>query len=191
MSKILIVAPSRTGGRVLSKWLSLELNCLWIHEPFHFHNESFIKNIDDLTNYLNRENFIMKVNYGDWTKYYSDYIFFSFFNKIICLTIDNVFETAISYTKALSSQNFTKKYELEKNWIENNFTEILSNQEYLKDKMERTKLIKDSLQITYEGVYHEKNDIKKIQDYLNITEFEHVNMLNNNLRYRNQKQNII
>lgn len=184
--KILIIAPSRTGGRILNKWLSLELKHLFLHEPFHFHKESFIKTNEDLKKTLENNNIVVKVNYGDWKKMYEDENFFSLFNKIICLTRKDIYDTAISYTKALQTNNFTNGYNLNEEWIEKNIEEINKNYVYLEKQMLMTKGIKNTLHITYEGVYETGEDINKIKNYLQITELNHLYLLSKNLKYRNQ-----
>lgn len=183
--KILIISPSRTGGRILNIWLCAELNYLFVHEPFHFHKESFIKNDNQLIETLNNSNIVMKVNFGDWRKMFSDYNFLSFFDKVICLTRENVYDAAISYTKALETNNFTKGYHIDDSWIESNKDEIDGNYVYLKSQMEMTREIKNSLQITYEGLYETGEDIDKVKNYLNIFKLNHTYFLNKNLKYRN------
>ena len=185
--KLLVVAPSRVGGRIFSKWLSMELNLYWIHEPFHYHSESEIKTFDDLKKTLEKDNIVVKVNYGDWEKNYYDYDFYNIFDKIICLTRENIFDSAISYTLALKTKNFTKSYILENNWVENNFTEIKSNENYLRESNDKTKEIKDSLQIIYENVFINQIDLDKIVNYLDMGELKHKNLLDNNLKYRKEK----
>ena len=185
--KLLIVAPSRVGGRNLSKWLSMELKMPWIHEPFHFHEQTYIQTIDDLKSCLKNDNILVKVNYGDWKENFYDSDFFNIFDKIICLTREDTFEASISFTIAYQTKNFTESYTIKNNWIENNFTEIKLNQTYLDEVTEQTKNIKNSLQITYEGVYVNKNDINRIKEYLDISELKHENLLDYNLRYRKQR----
>lgn len=184
--KLLIIAPSRTGGRTLNYWLSLELNHLYVHEPFHFHKESFIKTKDELMKTLYNENIVVKVNFGDWRSTFEDKFFFSLFDKIICLTRNNIYDAALSYTKALQTKNFTKGYLLKEEWIENNSEEIKINYEYLKTQMLMTKELQNTLQLTYEGIYETQEELELIKNYLSISNFEHLNLINKNMRYRNQ-----
>ena len=47
------------------------------------------------------------------------------------------------------------------------------------------KEIDNSLQITYEGIYQNKNDIEKVKKYIGINDLKYVDMLDNKNRYRN------
>lgn len=189
--KILILSAPRVGGRNLSRWLSLELNYLWIHEPFHFHKESHIKNIRDLEENLNLDNIVVKSNFNDWKDFYTEGIFCSKFDKIICLTRKDSYDAAVSYAKALETNNFINPYTIEQEWINENSEEIKNHHEHIKKLMEGIIFTKDSLQITYEGVYYERNDIEKIKDFLELKDFKYSNMLNRNGKYRNNKREII
>lgn len=189
--KILVVAPPRVGGRIFSWWLSLEIKYMWIHEPFHFHKESFIKSEDELLKELDSNNILVKVNYGDWNNLFSNENFYKLFDKIICLTRKNTMDGAISLTYAVINKNFTKRYEIDDTWIKNNLNEIEIQKKVLEDWFSKIKDIPNSLQLTYEGIYYEKEDLNKLKSYLGIDEFKDMNLLNNKLRYRNRKLNII
>ena len=114
--KILIISSPRTGGNVFSKWLSVELNYKWIHEPFHNHFNEF----NDIEKVLNEDNIVVKVQINDWSKKYTDTKFYNFFDKIIGLTRNNLKETSISLLKAFETKNFTKNYKIDDEWITEN-----------------------------------------------------------------------
>jgi len=185
--KILILAAPRVGARNLGIWLSKELNYTLIDEPFHFHLQSSIKNDNQLYDALMQDNIIVKVNYGDWNQMFTTNEFFSFFDKKISITRKDVFDSAISFTKAQQTNNFINSYNIDEEWVEKNFVDIFLNKNFLGDISDKIKKIKNFLQITYEGIYFEGNDVNKIQTYLELNQFNHLYHLKNDLKYRIKK----
>ncbi len=179
--KILIVAPSRVGGNVFSRWVSHELDLKWINEPFH----EYQKELFDI-NKITKNDFVMKVNPYDWNKKYeNDNDFFKIFDKIIGLTRDNLNEVAISFLKAVEQNNFTETYKLDETWVEQNEDNIKNTINDMKNGFDYTKNIPNSLQITYENIYITKTDIQRVVDYLGINKLKYYDMLDYKNRYRN------
>jgi len=179
--RILIISPQRTGGNVFSKWLSFELSYKWVHEPFNINNNL----LDKISYFMELDNVVMKLNPFEWRNYYDDKTLYSSFDKIIGLNREDVLDSSISYTKALETNNFTKKYNVDEKWIEDNKEEIYNNLKYLSNLNNFVKEIDNSLQITYEGIYQNKNDIEKVKKYIGINDLKYVDMLSNKNRYRN------
>ncbi len=179
--RILIISPSRTGGNIFSKWLSFELSYKWLHEPFNINNNL----LDKISYFMELDNVVMKLNPFEWRNHYDDKTLYSSFDKIIGLTRNDTLDSAISYTKAIDTKNFTKRYNLDEKWIKDNEEEINNNLNYLSNLNNFVKEIDNSLQITYEGIYQNKNDIEKVKKYIGINDLKYVDMLDNKNRYRN------
>ena len=179
--RILIISPQRTGGTVFSKWLSFELSYKWLTEPFNINSNlhyeiSYLMEVEDV---------VMKLNPLEWSYNYIDNQFYSSFDKIIGLTRNDVLDSSISYTKSVETGNFTKRYVVDEKWIEDNKEEIYNNLKELSKINNFVKEIDNSLQITYEGIYQNKNDIEKVKKYIGINDLKYVDMLDNKNRYRN------
>lgn len=185
--KILIISSPRTGGNVFSKWLSVELNYKWIHEPFHNHFNEF----NDIEKVLNEDNIVVKVQINDWSKKYTDTKFYNFFDKIIGLTRNNLKETSISLLKAFETKNFTKNYKIDDEWITENENKLNELMVDIEKDFNKIKNISDSLQITYEGIYETKNDIEKIMKYIHLNEMKYYDLINPKNRYRNNIKKLI
>jgi hypothetical protein len=179
--RILIISPSRTGGNIFSKWLSFELSYKWVHEPFNINNNL----LDKISYFMELDNVVMKLNPFEWRNHYDDKTLYSSFDKIIGLTRNDTLDSAISYTKAIETKNFTKRYNLDEKWIKDNEEEINNNLNYLSNLNNFVKEIDNLLQITYEGIYQNKNDIEKVKKYIGINDLKYVDMLDNKNRYRN------
>jgi hypothetical protein len=184
--RILIIAPPRTGGNIFSKWLSSELSYKWIHEPFN-PNHNMLDKIEHL---FSLDNIVVKLITFEWEDYYNLNQITNKFDKIIGLTRDNLFDTAVSFVKALETNNFTKRYNINDEWIENNRELINTHLNYIKILNDYTKKINNSLQITYEEIYNTKNDIKKVVKYLNMGELKYFDMLDNKNKYKNNNNPI-
>jgi hypothetical protein len=184
--RILIVAPQRTGGNVFSKWLSFELSYRWVHEPFHI-NHNMLDEINDL---MLLNNVVMKLNPHEWDGYYDEEKLFNSFDKIIGLTRKDIYDSAISFVKAIKSNNFTGRYNVDDEWINQNKQEIDYHYNELKNNSEFVKNIKNSIQITYEGFYLTKKDVSKVKEYLNMGEFKYHNLIDEKNKYRNNKNPI-
>jgi hypothetical protein len=181
--KILVIAPPRTGGNMFSKWLSSELSYKWIHEPFK-PEHNMLDIIEDL---FSLDDIVVKLITYEWNNYYDTNKLLEQFDKIICLTRDNIFDSSISLVKAMEINNFTGRYNVDDKWIEENRILIESNLERLIKSNLYTKEIENSLQITYEGIYETKQDIKKVMDFLNIEKLIYFDMIDPKNKYRNNK----
>jgi hypothetical protein len=179
--RILIISPQRTGGNVFSKWLSLELSYKWCHEPFNINNNL----LDKISYYMEVDNVVMKLNPFEWREQYDDKTLYNSFDKIIGLTRNNILDSAISYVKAVETNNFTKKYLVDDEWIVNNDEIIKNNFNQLSELNYFVKGIENTLQVTYEGIYQNKTDIEKLKKYIGIDDLKYIGMIDNKNRYRN------
>jgi hypothetical protein len=188
--RVLIISPQRTGGNVFSKWLTHELSYIKgsnesshqrAHEPFNINHNL----IDKIDYFMQLDNVVMKVNPFEWRNYIDDKTLYNSFDKIIGLTREDVLDSAISYTKAIETNNFNKKYLLHNQWIVNNKEIIENNYNNLLEFNNFVKGIENALQVTYEGIYQNKNDIEKIKKFIGINDLKYVDMLDNKNRYRN------
>lgn len=185
--KILIIAPPRVGGRIFSRWLSLELNHLWVHEPFHNHYNIKL----DYDKVFENRNIVVKINFDEWSKIYEQNIFFSKFDFIIGMTRQNIVESSISFVKAVEDDNFTKNYIIDDDWINKN-KNLIDNQNLIYEKLfNQIKKIENSLQITYEGIFENKSDLELIKNQFGIQNFTYDHVINQSNRYRNNKPKII
>ena len=107
--KLLIVSAPRVGGRILSKWLSLELNHLWIHEPLNIKGKrNSDKTIEGALKLLDTKDIVVKCNIGDLetTIPYHELISKVEFDKVITLTREDTFDAAISLSHAIITDNY-------------------------------------------------------------------------------------
>jgi hypothetical protein len=179
--RILVVAPARTGGRTFSRWLSDELNYRWIHEPFN-PNHAQIFNMEHV---MTMDNVVVKVVPREWENVLFDEELFERFDVIIGLTRVDVMDSAISFAKAKQTNNFIKPYNIDNKWIEDNSEAIEMDCMVLRLMSDYTRNIKDSFQITYEGLYKTNQDLYRVMDKFKIDEARYLDMFNNDKRYRN------
>jgi hypothetical protein len=76
-------------------------------------------------------------------------------------------------------------YTMNEVWIKNNQPDILMKQKELDSKIKILKNIPNGLQVTYERIYENTDDIKKIYQYVGLKFILHKDMLNNKYRLRN------
>jgi hypothetical protein len=188
--KLLIVSAPRVGGRILSKWLSLELNHMWIHEPLNIKGKrnSGIT-IEGALKLLDTKDIVVKCNIGDLetTIPYDELISKVEFDKVITLTREDTFDAAVSLSHAIIIDNYTQPYNMKTNWVDDNLHTVRYHEKNMVRWMNEIKKIKNSLEITYEGVYLNGSDVEKIKEYLNIKEFKYTRLLDKEHRYRNNK----
>jgi len=184
--RILIIAQPRTGSTVFANWLSKELNYKWINEPFNMYNPS------KMVDFLNTDNVVAKLifekNKGEW--FYSksiqtiDDLLSLNWDFVFILTRDDISEQAIS--KAWADVNdiwAPTKYKINDDWLIKNDKLIQKRKkEFQKDK-DVVKSIK-GYQITYEQIYHTNTILTDLKNILNIENFNYVDYLSNENRYR-------
>ena len=183
--RLLILTHERSGGMSLMHWLEKELGVESYHEPFNTN----IGPVDILT----LDNIIVKEfphHIEDWSTI-SLNEFISTFDYVIVLTRENTYESAISSvfmgSKERGSEHAHTIYTMNDVWIKNNQSDILLKQKELDSKLKILKNIPNGLQVTYEGIYENTDDIKKICEYVGLKLIVHRDMLNNKYRLRNGK----
>jgi hypothetical protein len=173
--RILIIALGRSGGYQLNIWLSLELGYKMIHEP-NITNESTEGDnivVKHLITDIEKEN---DIDYKNW-------------DKIIGLIREDVRECAISQTVAIQKDQWRVGYEVSDEWIKENEITIQHYEGWVNDKIQAINQIKEiSLMVTYEGIYYTKEDIKKIKDYIGISNTKYEHILDNTNRLRNKSK---
>ena len=165
--RILIIACQRTGGTVFGQWLAYEKNFLFINEPEtnQYGDNIVVKKL---------WNSDMEIIQNEW-------------DKIIGLTRDDTYDAAISSVKALTTKKWNSFYDVTNEWIEENKDLIINEEQYLKNVVNNIQKL-PILQVKYENIFINKEDIKIIQSYLELKELKYDGMLDNKLRYRNNKK---
>jgi hypothetical protein len=181
--RLLILTHERSGGMTLLNWLERELALNSYHEPFNTNTGP--------ADILTRDNIIVKEfphNIEIWCTISLDE-FISTFDYVIVLTRENTYEAAISSVFMGSKERGTEHahtiYTMNDGWIEKYESDILLKQKELDSKIEILKNIPNGLQVTYERIYENTDDIKKISQYVGLKCFEHKDMLNNKYKLRN------
>jgi len=181
--RLLILTHERSGGMSLLNWLERELALNSYHEPFNTNPGP--------ADILTRENIIVKEfphNIEIWCTISLDE-FISTFDYVIVLTRENTYEAAISSVFMGSKERATEHahtiYIMNDEWIEKYESDILIKQKELNSKIEILKNIPNGLQVTYERIYENTDDIKRIYQYVGLKFIEHRDMLNNKYRLRN------
>ena len=110
-------------------------------------------------------------------------------DKIIGLIREDVRECAISQTVAIQKDQWRVGYEVSDEWIKENEITIQHYEGWVNDKIQAINQIKEiSLMVTYEGIYYTKEDIKKIKDYIGISNTKYEHILDNTNRLRNKSK---
>ena len=173
--RILIIAVGRSGGYQLNLWLSLELGYKMIHEPNKINESTEGDNIvvKHLITDIEGENVI---DYKKW-------------DKIIGLIREDVRECSISQTVALQKNQWRVGYEINDEWIKENETTIQYYEGWVNEKIKSVKEIKEiGIMVTYESIYYTKEDIRKIKDYIGISNTKYEHLLDNTNRLRNKSK---
>lgn len=168
---ILILSHTRCGSTTLCKWISNELDIELDETPYDKTTFEFI---------FKKTNIIKKIVVEEYTP--SNEII-NKFDKVICLTRESNIDTAISFINADSKDIWHDAYEITNEWINDNRNKIIETvykYEHLKNHLKN----KDAFQITYENMYINKTDVNRVISYLNIENPRHLDMLNNNKKYR-------
>jgi hypothetical protein len=183
--RVLILTHERSGGMSLLTWLGKELNLTSYHEPFNTNPGP--------ADILTMENIIVKEfphNIESWCKI-SLNAFISTFDYVIVLTRENTYESAISSvfmgSKERGSEHAHTIYTMNEEWIKKYESSILIKQKELDSKIQILKDIPNTLQITYERIYENTDDIQKICQYVGLKFIAHRDMLDNKYRLRNGK----
>jgi LPS sulfotransferase NodH len=169
--KILVLSHTRCGSTTLCKWISNELNIELDESPYNkkifnsvFEKKDIIRKIV-IEEYLPSNEIIKK------------------FDKVICLSRENIIDTAISFINANNKGRWHDTYEITNEWINDNKNKIIETAykyEHLKHYLKN----KNLFQTTYENMYINKMDVNRVIDYLNIENPTHLDMIDYDKKYR-------
>lgn len=176
---ICILSYSRYGGTTFANWLSKEFNIKYIHEPFNKNHNSIYKNVDFLT-----DEYVIKLEPEDLNKIPGDKI-------VIGLIRENVYDCAISNLKALQTNRWHSPYVVDESWLQKNKIQLEELSKNIIIQNFKIKQLKLNSIVSYEGLYETGEDIKKIQNLLNIKIPKHSELMDKSLKYRNGKEKII
>lgn len=175
--KILILSHTRCGSTTLCKWLSNELKIELDESPY---NKITFNSVFEKTNIIRK--IVIE-------EYLPSNQIINKFDKVICLSRENSVETSISFIFANRKNIWHNEYEVTSDWISKNNFEIF-NVSHRYDIMKNQIKKINGFHITYEEIYI-KNDISKLLNYLNISNTKFLDMLNNNKKYRKDKNSPI
>jgi hypothetical protein len=175
--KILILSHTRSGSTTLCKWISKELDIELdeTHYDFKQFNSVFEKN-----------NIIRKIVIEEYNP--SNEVIEKF-DKVICLSRENIIDSAISFINADNKGRWHDTYEITNEWINDNKNKIIETvykYEHLKNRLKN----KNLFQTTYENIYINKTDVNKVISYLNIENPKHLDMLDYDKKYRKDTHNL-
>lgn len=177
---VCIVCYSRVGGTSFGKWLSLELNYTYIHEPFNQNHKELYKNID-----YSQNKFVIKLEPEQIDLIKTD-------KKTIGLIRENTMDCAISLLHSLESDKWHREYNINQNWIDFNKKKLEEIEIQIKNQNTNIKKMNNDILVTYEGIYDTHSDIQKLQEFFNIKNFSYISgYLNPKMRYRNRNKIII
>lgn len=172
--RILIIAVERSGGFQLTKWISSEMGCKPIHEPIMTPQS------------IEGENVVVKYLVG---YFYNNDIDLTNWDKIIGLVRMDTYDSAISQTSGLERKKWNEPYKLSEEWIRNNVEKIKKNEKIIESNIKYLRGIKEiQLFTTYEGIYHSKEDIQRIKDYIGIKNTNYEYLLDNKNRLRKKNK---
>ena len=175
--KVLILSHTRCGSTTLCKWISKELDIELdeTHYDFKQFNSVFEKN-----------NIIRKIVIEEYNP--SNEVIEKF-DKVICLSRENIIDSAISFINADIGGSWHDTYEITNEWINDNKNKIIETvykYEHLKTSLKN----KNLFQITYENMYINKTDVNRVISYLNIENPRHLDMLDYDKKYRKDTHNL-
>jgi LPS sulfotransferase NodH len=169
--KILVLSHTRCGSTTLCKWISNELNLKLDETPYNYKTFNSV---------FESNNIIRKIVIEE---YFPSNEVIKKFDKVICLSRENSVDTAISFINADTKGKWHETYEITNEWINDNKNKIIETvykYEHLKDYLKN----KNLFQITYENMYINKMDVNRVIDYLNITNPNHLDMIDYDKKYR-------
>ena len=175
--KVLILSHTRCGSTTLCKWISKELDIELdeTHYDFKQFNSVFEKN-----------NIIRKIVIEEYNP--SNEVIEKF-DKVICLSRENIIDSAISFINADNKGRWHDTYETTNEWINDNKNKIIETvykYEHLKTSLKN----KNLFQITYENMYINKTDVNRVISYLKIENPRHLDMLDYDKKYRKDTHNL-
>jgi hypothetical protein len=171
--RIGIIAIGRSGGYNLSKWIGLETDTEFIHEPLINGIKTDIDNV------------VIKWLYDEWIGLKDTPVM----DKWIGLIRENERECAISHIRGKETDNWRNGYELSNEWIREREDEIKIEIEIIKGIQKGIHNIKElELIVSYEGIYNRGEDIQRIKDYIGIENTKYLHLLDSSNRLRKTKE---
>ena len=169
--KILILSHTRCGSTTLCKWICKELNFELDETPYNYKTFNSVFKFDNIIRKIvieeyNPSNEVIKK-----------------FDKVICLSRENIIDAAISFINADNKGKWHDTYEITNKWIndyKNKIVETVYKYEHLRNRLKN----KNLFQITYENMYINKTDVNRVISYLNIENPKHLDMLDYDKKYR-------
>jgi len=169
--RVLVLSHTRCGSTTLCKWISKELNIELDETPYH---EKTFYSVFEKTNIIRK---IVAEEYIPQNDVMNK------FDRIICMSRENIIDSSISFIVANKTNVWHDKYEITNEWIIDNkniIIETAHKYEHLKNHLKNKNLFK----ITYENIYINKTDINKVINYLNINNPKHLDMIDYDKKYR-------
>jgi hypothetical protein len=174
--RILIIALVRTGGYQFNDWLALELGYERVHEPI-------VRNVST----EGKDNIVVKNLINDYEKDINLHNDLKNWDRIIGLTRENTYDTAISHVYALQNKEWRLPYNVTDEWILENENEIKEVEQWFIESTNYLKAIKEiELFVTYEGIYYTKEDIQRVKDYVGIKNAKYKHLLDNSNKLRDR-----
>ena len=174
--RILIIALVSSGGYHFNDWLSLELEYERVHEPI-------VRKVST----EGKDNIVVKHLINDYENDSNLHLDLKNWDKIIGLTRENTYDTAISHVYALQNKEWRLPYKVTNEWILKNEIEIKEAEQWFIESTNYLKTIKEiELFVTYEGIYHTKEDIQRVKDYVGITNAKFQHLLDNSNKSRDR-----
>jgi hypothetical protein len=184
--RILIISHQRSGATSFGKWLAMELGYIWIHEPFNLDPRDWNHNRNIKIQYMyNLKNIVCKCLYGQFLNKEKIKALIIKFDKVILLKRNNIKDSVISELITKDSGVYHHEYNITDKWLIDNEKRI---QDAMPNFIELNNEISslDGLQITYEGIYDNKQDIQKVKEYIGIVDTLYLDKLDKKYRYRKQ-----
>lgn len=180
--KILVVAASRTGGTMFSRWIAMEFGIKHISEPMAGWREN-----RKLFDVWKDKNICVKIN--PWE---CDSDFQKHFDKTILLVRREIKEQAISLLRAEETNTWHSLYFIDENWISQRESKIKEYEDIVDryNKLTMSWKTENNIIVDYEDVYFNFDKVKStISNYIEPEiEFKHLWMLNKKNKYRNQNE---
>jgi hypothetical protein len=179
--RILIISLARSGGYQFNDWLALELEYERVHEPI-------VRRVST----EGKDNIVVKHLINDYENDINLHNDLKNWDRIIGLTRNDTYNAAISHVYALQKQQWRLPYSVSDEWILENEKEIKEIEQWFINSVNYSKTIKEiELFVTYEAIYHTKEDIQKVKDYVGIKDAKYQHLLDNSQKSRDRPIKII